>query len=41
MTNLGYVHYYHDIEVTQHLKFVLLSQKKFIGNMLNKFGMDK
>ena len=39
MTYLGYVHYYLGIEVTLHLKFIFLSQKKYIGDMLNKFGM--
>ena len=28
MTNLGYVHYYLGIEVTQHRKSIFLSQKK-------------
>eukprot|EP00253_Pinus_taeda_P036432 PITA_36432 len=39
MTNLGYVHYYLGIEVTQHLKSIFLSQKKYIADLLNKFGM--
>ena len=39
MTNLGYVHYYLSIEVTQHLKFISLSLKKYNGDLLNKFGM--
>ena len=41
MTDLGYVHYYLGIEVTQRPKFIFLSQKKFIGDLLNKFGMDE
>ena len=41
MKDLGYVHYYLGIEVTQHLKFIFLSQKKYIGDMLNNFGMDE
>eukprot|EP00253_Pinus_taeda_P010051 PITA_10051 len=41
MTDLGYVHYYLGIEVTQHLKSIFLSQKKYIGDMLNRFGMTK
>ena len=39
MSDLGYVHYYLGIEVTQHLKSIFLSQNKYIGDMLNKFGM--
>ena len=39
MTDLGYVHYYLGIEVTQHPKFIFFSQKKYIGDLLNKFGM--
>eukprot|EP00253_Pinus_taeda_P019820 PITA_19820 len=41
MTDLGYVHYYLGIEVTQHPKSIFLSQKKYIGDLLNKFGMIK
>ena len=41
MTNLGYVHYYLGIEVSQHPKFIFLSQKKYIANIWNKFGMDE
>jgi len=41
MTDLVYVHHYLGIEVTQHLKVVFLSQKKYIGATLNKFGMAK
>eukprot|EP00253_Pinus_taeda_P021251 PITA_21251 len=41
MTDLGYVHYYLGIEVTQHSKSIYLSQKKYIGGMLNKFDMTK
>ena len=33
-TDLGYVHYYLGIEVTQHPKFIFLSQKKYIGDLL-------
>jgi len=39
MTDLGYVHYYFGIEVTQHSKSIFLSQKKYIGYLLNKFVM--
>ena len=33
MTNLGYVHYYMDTEVTQNPKFIFLSQNKYIGHL--------
>eukprot|EP00253_Pinus_taeda_P033584 PITA_33584 len=39
MNDLGYVHYYLGIEVIQHLKSIFLSQKKYIGDLLNRFGM--
>ena len=39
MTDLGYVHYYLGIEVTQHPKSIFLSQKKYVGDLLNMFGM--
>jgi len=39
ITDLGYVHYYLGIEVTQHLKSIFISQKKYIGDLLNWFGM--
>ena len=38
VTNLGYVHYYLGIEVIQHLKFIFLSQKKYIGDLLNRLS---
>eukprot|EP00253_Pinus_taeda_P028395 PITA_28395 len=41
MTDLGYVHYYLGIEVTQHLKSIFLSQKKYIGDLLDMFGMKE
>eukprot|EP00253_Pinus_taeda_P022750 PITA_22750 len=41
MTDLGYVHYYLGIEVTQHPKSIFLSQKKYIGDPLNRFGMTE
>eukprot|EP00253_Pinus_taeda_P005760 PITA_05760 len=37
MTDLGYVHYYLGIEVAQHRKSIFLSQKKYIGDPLNRF----
>eukprot|EP00253_Pinus_taeda_P030489 PITA_30489 len=39
MTDLSYVHYYLGIEVTQYPKSIFLSQKKYIGDLLNNFGM--
>eukprot|EP00253_Pinus_taeda_P028193 PITA_28193 len=39
ITDLGYVHYYLGIEVTQHPKSIFISQKKYIGDLLNRFGM--
>eukprot|EP00253_Pinus_taeda_P024629 PITA_24629 len=41
MNDLGYVHYYLGIEVTQHPKSIFLSQKKYIGDMLNRFGITE
>eukprot|EP00253_Pinus_taeda_P003661 PITA_03661 len=41
MTDLGYFHYYLGIEVTQHPKSIFLSQKKYIGDLLNRFGMTE
>jgi hypothetical protein len=39
MTYLGHLHYYLGIEVTQNPKYIFISQKKYIGELLNKFGM--
>ena len=41
MNDLGYVHYYLGIEVTQNPKFIFLYQKKYIGYILNNFGKDE
>ena len=41
MTDLGHVHYYLGSEVIQHPKFIFISQKKYIRDLLNKFGMDE
>eukprot|EP00253_Pinus_taeda_P031994 PITA_31994 len=41
MTDLGYVHYYLGIQVTKHPKSIFLSQKKYIGDLLNMFGMTE
>jgi hypothetical protein len=39
MTNLGYLHYYLGIEVTQNPKYIFTSQNKYVRELLNKFGM--
>ena len=41
MIDMGYVHYYLGIEVTQNPKSIFLSQNKYIGHLLNKFCMTK
>ena len=41
MTDMGHLHYYLGIEVTQHPKCIFLSQKKYVGELLNKFCMTK
>jgi hypothetical protein len=39
MTDLGHLHYYLGIKVTQNKNYIFISQKKYIGEFLNKFGM--
>jgi hypothetical protein len=39
MTDLGHIHYYLGIEVTQNPKYIFISQKKYFGELLNKFVM--
>jgi hypothetical protein len=39
MIDLGHIHYYLGIEVTQNPNYIFISQKKYIGELLNKFGM--
>jgi hypothetical protein len=39
MTYLGHLHYYLGIEVIQNPRYIFISEKKYIGEMLNKFGM--
>jgi len=39
MTDLGILHYYLGIEVTHDPKYIFISQKKYIGGLLNNFGM--
>ena len=41
MNDFGYVHYYLGTKLTQHHKFIFLSQKKYIRYRLNRFGMDE
>eukprot|EP00253_Pinus_taeda_P036725 PITA_36725 len=41
MIDLGYIHYYLGIEETQHPKSIFLSQKKYIEDLLNMFGMTE
>jgi hypothetical protein len=41
MIDLGHLHYYLGIEVIQNPKFLFISRKKYIGELLNKFGMDE
>jgi hypothetical protein len=38
-TNMGHLHYYLGIEVTRNPNYVSISQKKYMGELLNKFGM--
>jgi hypothetical protein len=39
MTYLGHIHYYLGIEVIHNPKYIFISQKNYIGELLNKFGM--
>jgi hypothetical protein len=39
MTYLGHIHYYLDIEVIQNPRYIFISPKNYIGELLNKFGM--
>ena len=38
MTDLGYVHYDLGIVANQHPKSIFLSQKRYIGDLLNRVG---
>ena len=40
MTDLGLLHYYLGIEVYQKPKHIFISEKKYVGELLNKFGMQ-
>ena len=41
MTDLRHLHYYLGIEVIQNSRYIFISQNKYIGELLNKFGMAK
>jgi hypothetical protein len=41
MTDLGHLHYYLVIEVNQNPKYIFVSQNKYVGELLNKFGMTE
>ena len=38
---MGHLHHYLGIEVTQHPKYIFLSQKKYVGELLDKFCMTE
>jgi hypothetical protein len=39
MIDLGHIHYYLGIEVTQDQKYIFIPQMKYIGELLSRFGM--
>lgn len=39
MSDLGLLHYYIGIEVDQKPRHIFISQKRHVGNLLNKYGM--
>ena len=41
MTDMGRLHYYLGIEITQHPNYIFLSQKKYVGELLDKFFMTE
>ena len=41
MNNIRHLHHYIGIEVTQHLKYIFISQKKCVGELLRKFCMTE
>ena len=41
MIDLGHLHYYMGIEVTQNPKYIFIFQKKYIGEFFNKFGITE
>jgi hypothetical protein len=40
MIDLGTLHYYLGVKVSQHPNQILLSQTKYATELLNKFGME-
>ena len=41
MTDLGTLHYYFGVEVTQRPNNIFLSQTKYATDLLKKFGMEE
>jgi hypothetical protein len=41
MKDLGHLYYYLGNEVIQNPKYIFISQKNYIGELLKKFGMDE
>jgi len=39
MIDMGHLHYYLGVEVIQDPKYIFISQRKYIGELLNRFGM--
>jgi len=39
MIDMGHLQYYLGIEVIQDPRYIFISQRKYIGEILNKFGM--
>jgi hypothetical protein len=39
MIEMGHLHYNLGIEVTRNPRYIFISQRKYIGELLNKFGM--
>ena len=40
MIDMGLLHYYLGVEVNQTPSYIFISQKKYIGELLNRFGME-
>lgn len=39
MKNMGLIHYYLVVEVNQIPRYIFISKIKYIGELLNRFGM--
>ena len=39
MVDIGHIHNYLGIEFTQHIKYIFISRKKYVGELLNRFRM--